>query len=144
MNCRKVGETGSLTAIDLHPSNEVTHRFVLQGLQKFTSYQVEVQAYNKQGLGPASDASVATTMEDGRHHLISMLQKEVIGLNNVGHEVKANGAFTGSPPSPRRAYVMRDLSLLAPTSVSAPVQFEKFKSSQCILLVFIIVMSAIC
>ena len=63
---RPVGETTSFTSLDLHPSNALTHRFVLQGLEKFTSYQVVVQAYNKQGLGPASTAAVATTTEDGK------------------------------------------------------------------------------
>ena len=63
---RPVGETTSFTSLDLHPSNALSHRFVLQGLEKFTSYQVVVQAYNKQGLGPASTAAVATTTEDGK------------------------------------------------------------------------------
>ena len=63
---RRVGDTEPFASIDLHPSNELTQRFVLQGLQKFTSYQVVAQAYNKQGLGPSSDAAVATTMEDGK------------------------------------------------------------------------------
>lgn len=65
---RPVGETASFTSLDLHPSNALTHRFVLQGLDKFTSYQVVVQAYNKQGLGPASTAAVATTTEDGKSY----------------------------------------------------------------------------
>ena len=65
---RPVGEKASFTSLDLHPSNALTHRFVLQGLDKFTSYQVVVQAYNKQGLGPASTAAVATTTEDGKSY----------------------------------------------------------------------------
>ena len=65
-----MGETAGFTSIDLHPSNELTHRFVLQGLQKFTSYQVVLQGYNKQGLGPSSEAAVATTMEDGKKNYL--------------------------------------------------------------------------
>ena len=68
---RPVGEKASFTSLDLHPSNALTHRFVLQGLDKFTSYQVVVQAYNKQGLGPASTAAVATTTEDGKSYYSS-------------------------------------------------------------------------
>ena len=37
----------------------------LHSLKKFTSYQIIVQAYNKEGVGPASNTLVATTMEDG-------------------------------------------------------------------------------
>ncbi len=66
LNFREVGETTGFTYIDLHPSNELAHRFVLQTLQKFTSYQIVIQAYNQQGLGPASEASLATTLEDGK------------------------------------------------------------------------------
>merc|ERR550539_720825 len=33
-------------------------------LKKYTSYQISVTPYNKQGLGPASSSVVATTMED--------------------------------------------------------------------------------
>lgn len=65
-HCREVGETTGFTYIDLHPSNELAHRFVLQTLEKFTSYQIVIQAYNQQGLGPASEASLATTLEDGK------------------------------------------------------------------------------
>ena len=92
---RQVGESSGFTSIDLHPSNEMTHRFVLQGLEKFTSYQVVLQAYNKEGIGPASTASVATTMEDGKSFQYQRRAStyEVIGLNNGSPEVKANGAF---------------------------------------------------
>lgn len=61
---KEVGETTGFDYIDLHPSSELEHRFLLQPLKKFTSYQVIVQPYNKQGIGPASNAAVATTMED--------------------------------------------------------------------------------
>ena len=54
-----------------------------------------MQAYNKEGIGPASAASVATTTEDGK---FSILTAEVIGLNNVRPEVKANGAFIAVLP----------------------------------------------
>ncbi len=64
---REVGETTGLKYIDLHSSNELTHRFVLGELKKFSSYQVLVQAYNKQGIGPASTPGVATTMEDSKY-----------------------------------------------------------------------------
>ena len=37
----------------------------LHSLKKFTTYQIIVQAYNKEGVGPASNTLVATTMEDG-------------------------------------------------------------------------------
>ena len=60
-----MGETNGFSYIDLHPSNELTQRFVLQSLHKFTSYQISIQAYNQQGIGPSSATAVATTMEDG-------------------------------------------------------------------------------
>ena len=75
--------------INLQPSNSLSERFVLGGrlslrnqeglndmtdffhqddgvLRKYTSYQISVTPYNKQGMGPASSSVVATTMEDGK------------------------------------------------------------------------------
>jgi hypothetical protein len=66
---RGVGRTTGLDFIDLHPSSESSHLFSLQSLDKFTSYQVVVQAYNSQGEGPASTSVVATTLEDGESYL---------------------------------------------------------------------------
>ena len=82
--------------ISMQPSNSLSERFVLGGrmnfrkqdglndiseffqreegvLKKYTSYQISVTPYNKQGLGPASSSVVATTMEDGKiHFYVSM------------------------------------------------------------------------
>ena len=78
-----------MSYINLRPSNSLSERFVLGGrlnfrkqdglndmseffqreegvLKKYTSYQISVTPYNKQGLGPASSSVVATTMEDGK------------------------------------------------------------------------------
>ena len=78
--------------INLQPSNSLSERFVLGGhfnlkmqglgmtdmsdfsprqdpvtsLRKYTSYQISVTPYNKQGTGPASSSVVASTMEDGK------------------------------------------------------------------------------
>ena len=73
---REVGETNGFSYIDLHPSNELTQRFVLQSLHKFTSYQISIQAYNQQGIGPSSATAVATTMEDGEYlvYVFTMLR----------------------------------------------------------------------
>ena len=71
-----MGETNGFSYIDLHPSNELTQRFVLQSLHKFTSYQISIQAYNQQGIGPSSATAVATTMEDGEYlvYVFTMLR----------------------------------------------------------------------
>ena len=42
-------------------------------LRKYTSYQISVTPYNKQGLGPASSSVVATTMEDGKGIFLEIL-----------------------------------------------------------------------
>ena len=89
---REVGRTGEMAYINLQPSNSLSERFVLGGhfnlkmqglgmtdmsdfsprqdpvtsLRKYTSYQISVTPYNKQGTGPASSSVVASTMEDGK------------------------------------------------------------------------------
>jgi hypothetical protein len=52
----------------------------LHSLKKFTSYQIIVQAYNKEGVGPASNTLVATTMEDGIPTLLYSISKKKIRL----------------------------------------------------------------
>lgn len=37
----------------------------LQGLEKYSTYSIVVQAYNSRGSGPSSDPVTARTMEDG-------------------------------------------------------------------------------
>lgn len=61
-----MGATAELDYLDFPPSIESTHSFVLESLDKFTSYQVVVLAYNTQGEGPISTSMVATTLEDGK------------------------------------------------------------------------------
>lgn len=39
---------------------------ILSGLDKFTEYEVVVQAYNQLGEGPTSSSSIAATLEDGK------------------------------------------------------------------------------
>ncbi len=64
---REVGETGGFEYVDnSHPSHEVSAKMTLHSLKKFTTYQIIVQAYNREGVGPASNTLVATTMEDGK------------------------------------------------------------------------------
>ena len=87
---REVGKTGDMAYINLQPANSLSERFVLGGrfnlrslgstndmneylpqreegvLKKYTSYQISVTPYNKQGIGPGSSSVVATTMEDGK------------------------------------------------------------------------------
>ena len=90
---REVGRSGEMLYINSQPSNSLSERFVLGGrlsmrnqdglndmtdffrqddgvLRKYTSYQISVTPYNKQGMGPASNSVVATTMEDGKKLLI--------------------------------------------------------------------------
>ena len=92
--CREVGRSGDMSYISIQPSNSLSERFVLGGrlslrnqdglnemadffhqddgvLRKYTSYQISVTPYNKQGIGPASSSVVATTMEDGKELFIS-------------------------------------------------------------------------
>ena len=38
---------------------------LLQGLAKYTTYSIVVQAYNSRGAGPSSDYVTAQTLEDG-------------------------------------------------------------------------------
>ena len=66
-----MGETNGMNYMDRHASNSMSSGIVLHSLNKFTSYQVEVQPYNQEGLGPASTASVATTNEDGKNFLMA-------------------------------------------------------------------------
>ena len=86
---REVGKTGDMSYINLQPVNSLSERFLLGGrfnlrslssannrndflpreegvLKKYTSYQISVTPYNKQGIGPSSSSVVATTMEDGK------------------------------------------------------------------------------
>ena len=75
-----------MSYINTAPSNGLSERFILGGqygggyatadsdfptkgngvLKKFTSYQLTVTPYNKQGTGVSSNAVVATTLEDGK------------------------------------------------------------------------------
>lgn len=41
--------------------------FRLSGLDKYTQYQVVVQAFNTRGEGPQSPVVIAQTLEDGKH-----------------------------------------------------------------------------
>ena len=96
--------------INLQPSNLVSERFVLGGrldfrtqdtninmndnlnnflplsrehrgvLRKYTSYQLSVTPYNKQGVGPSSSSVVATTMEDGKDYLYRHILRKRITL----------------------------------------------------------------
>ena len=69
LSFREVGKTSGLEHLELHPSSEPSHAFLLTGLGKFTSYQVVIQGLNSQGEGPPSTSVVATTMEDGEDSL---------------------------------------------------------------------------
>ena len=72
---REVGETGGYEHVDnSHPSHEVSAKMTLHNLRKFTTYQIIVQAYNKEGVGPTSNTLVATTMEDGEKFAINFGQ----------------------------------------------------------------------
>ena len=72
---REVGETGGYEHVDnSHPSHEVSAKMTLHNLKKFTTYQIIVQAYNREGVGPASNTLVATTMEDGKQ-FVKMFEK---------------------------------------------------------------------
>ena len=93
--------------INLQPSNSLSERFVLGGrlslrnqeglndmtdffhqddgvLRKYTSYQISVTPYNKQGMGPASSSVVATTMEDGK----KLLKFHLVSTQNVCENTK--------------------------------------------------------
>ena len=71
---REVGETGGFDYVDNnHPSHELSAKMTLHSLKKFTTYQIIVQAYNKEGVGPASNTLVATTTEDGKNKLKLLL-----------------------------------------------------------------------
>ena len=97
---REVGLTEEMSYIDLQPTNGLSERFLLGGsfcsgtlsskngdrkvfpgkteegvLKKYTSYQITVTPYNKQGMGPSSNAVVATTLEDGKKLIISFYQQ---------------------------------------------------------------------
>lgn len=48
------------------PGGEGVHDFRLTGLGKYTQYSVTVQAFNAKGDGPASEAVLAHTLEDGK------------------------------------------------------------------------------
>ena len=79
---REVGETGGFEYVDnSHPSHEVSAKMTLHSLKKFTTYQIIVQAYNREGVGPASNTLVATTMEDGKSEFMDLEQLEVHGTS---------------------------------------------------------------
>jgi hypothetical protein len=47
-------------------SGMVNSEVRLSGLEKFTKYNVTVQAFNAKGDGPNSDALIVQTLEDGK------------------------------------------------------------------------------
>ena len=102
----EVGRTGEMSYINLQPSNSLSERFVLGGrlnfrnqeslsdmieffqreegvLKKYTSYQISVTPYNKQGIGPASSSVVATTKEDSKLYFISFFYSKFDVDSNI-------------------------------------------------------------
>lgn len=49
-----------------------TGEYLLTGLQKYTRYNIVIQAFNQVGSGPLSEPATAQTLEDGMHHFVSL------------------------------------------------------------------------
>lgn len=48
------------------PGGEIVNDFRITDLEKYTQYSITVAAFNIKGDGPASEAVIARTLEDGK------------------------------------------------------------------------------
>ena len=61
-----------------------TLSLVLRGLEKFTEYEVRVQAFNNKGRGPNSTQIVGTTREDGIYYY-DYYCSHILSLSTLHH-----------------------------------------------------------
>ncbi|CAB4064373.1 DSCAM [Lepeophtheirus salmonis] len=61
---KEVGSNSGLQYMYQTSSSHLSESVLLTSLRKFTSYQIIIWPYNKEGIGPSSSTIVATTLED--------------------------------------------------------------------------------